>query len=85
VRAFTIQLSADATVMLDEMRILHGVKPEDVIHVIVEGSLSDALGDQSLFETFSEQAVRAGANARGYWTSARECERRRADRQGTAK
>lgn len=64
--------------MLDEMRILHGVKPEDVIHVIVEGSLADALGDKGLFRTFSEEADRAGANARGYWVTARECESRRA-------
>jgi hypothetical protein len=71
-RTFTIHLSADATAMLDEMRSIHGVKPQDVIRVIVEGMLADAFTDAELFRTILEHAARPQASARDAWKTARE-------------
>jgi hypothetical protein len=71
-RTFTIHLSADATAMLDEMRSIHGVKPQDVIRVIVEGMLADAFTDGKLYRTLSEHAAEAHASARDAWKTARE-------------
>jgi hypothetical protein len=71
-RTFTIELSDDAAGMLQDIQSAHGVKPEDVIRVCVEGSMADAQNEEGLIECDVEAARDPEAFAAERWKHAYE-------------
>lgn len=70
-KTFTIELSDDAAGMLDEIRTVYDVKPENVIRVCFESAMADSLHDD-LGECFGPAARDPDAAAAECWEAAYE-------------
>jgi hypothetical protein len=63
-KSYKIDINDEAAGMLEEMRHMHGVIPENLIRIMIEGGLEDASTDRSLYVTYVELACCSNRGAR---------------------
>lgn len=66
-KSYKIDISDDAAGMLDEMRRFHRVEPENVMRIIVECGLADALDDRCLHAVYVNSARHPEPTTRNAW------------------